>query len=120
MGMITPDSKRAMYTDLLITELEARQSAHLVTRRAGMYLESGLAMSQVLQALKISRATWYRRVEALEAWVAELEAVPNRLYVKNTQPEDQDDDDQVDDEPCQVHEVIGCRHCAGELEALGL
>lgn len=59
-----------MRTDLLLTESEARDAAHLVTRRALIYMEAGLPLDQVLEALKVSRATWYRRVEALEAWAA--------------------------------------------------
>lgn len=33
-----------------------------MTRRAELYLHAGLPLERVLDALKISRATWYRRV----------------------------------------------------------
>lgn len=60
-----------MRVDLLTSELRARGAVHEVTSRAELYLATGLPLGQVLDALKISRATWYRRVDALRAWEAE-------------------------------------------------
>ncbi|MFZ0667090.1 MAG: hypothetical protein WAM97_15160 [Acidimicrobiales bacterium] len=57
-----------MLTDLLVSEMEAKSAQYRVTSRAEMYMATGLPLDRVLGALKISRATWYRRVEALREW----------------------------------------------------
>lgn len=73
-------SKRSlMWVDLFTSNLEAESAGHRVTQRALIYLDSGLPLGDVLEALKISRATWYRRVEALEAWRTTNGAAARRL-----------------------------------------
>jgi hypothetical protein len=55
--------------DLLISETSAEALKHQVTKRAEIFLSSGaLSFDDVLDTLKISRATWYRRLEAFRAW----------------------------------------------------
>ncbi len=68
-----------MWVDLLTSELRAKSATHDVTRRALIYLDSGLTLEQVLDALKISRATWYRRVEAMKEFHAEGQAAARRM-----------------------------------------
>lgn len=63
-----------MWLDLLTSEDAARCAQHQVTRRAETYSECGLPLDSVLDALEVSRATWYRRLEALRAWEAENQA----------------------------------------------
>lgn len=58
------------WVDLLLAELDAQSATHKVTRRAQLYMHGGLPLEKVLDALKISRATWYRRVQGLEEWTA--------------------------------------------------
>lgn len=68
--------KGRMWADLLTAELYAKAAHHDVTRRAEIYVHAaGLPLEQVLDALKCSRATWYRRVEALRAREAENLAI---------------------------------------------
>jgi hypothetical protein len=59
--------------------MTARSAQHKVTERASIYIATGLPLDQVLDALKISRATWYRRVEALDAWKIENRAAARRV-----------------------------------------
>jgi hypothetical protein len=68
-----------MWLDLFTTENYARGEQHRVTSRAEVYLAAGLEMDKVLDALKISRATWYRRVDALRGWEAENRAASARI-----------------------------------------
>ena len=57
--------------DLLMSETSAEVMKHQVTKRAEIFLSCGaLSFDDVLDVLKISRATWYRRLEALKAWEA--------------------------------------------------
>jgi hypothetical protein len=64
------EAQAKMWADLLMSETQARAAQHQVTKRATIYLHAGLPLDQVLDALSVSRATWYRRVEALTAWEA--------------------------------------------------
>ena len=68
--MITQDVAGKMWADLLTSEKRAQDAQHYVTARAVLYVEAGLPLERVLDALGVSRATWYRRVQALEAWRA--------------------------------------------------
>ncbi len=68
-----------MWSDLLTSEMTARSAQHKVTERASIYLATGLPLDQVLDALKISRATWYRRLDALNAWKDENRAAARRV-----------------------------------------
>jgi hypothetical protein len=77
--METPDVQARMWSDLLTSEMTARSAQHKVTERASIYIATGLPLDQVLGALKISRATWYRRVEALDAWKVENRAAARRV-----------------------------------------
>jgi hypothetical protein len=63
-----------MWADLLAAETQARSAPHEVTRRAELYLHAGLPLERVLDALRISRATWYRRLESLREWEAQNRA----------------------------------------------
>lgn len=65
-----------MVGDLLMSEADARSSTNRVTARAELYLYAGLPLEQVLEALQISRATWYRRVEALRTSEADQPEEP--------------------------------------------
>lgn len=56
-----------MWADLFTSEMSARNATDRVTERALLYQEAGLPLEQVLDALKCSRATWYRRVQAHDA-----------------------------------------------------
>ena len=55
-----------MWVDLLTSELRWKAERDAVTTRALVYLDAGMELEKVLDALKISRATWFRRVKALE------------------------------------------------------
>lgn len=68
-----------MWADLLTTEIAAKSAQHHVTGRALVYVECGLPLDTVLDALKISRATWYRRVQAWEAWRLDNRAAGQRV-----------------------------------------
>jgi hypothetical protein len=59
------EAQARMWADLLAGETQVRTAAHDVTRRAELYLHAGLPLERVLDALRISRATWYRRVAEL-------------------------------------------------------
>jgi|HubBroStandDraft_6_1064221.scaffolds.fasta_scaffold1005261_1 hypothetical protein len=78
--MLTHEVRSKMWTDLLLAETDARSAVHLVTRRAQIYMESGLPLEDVLDALKVSRATWYRRVEALQEWAAAAAAATQKAF----------------------------------------
>lgn len=45
-----------------------------------IYVDCGMPLARVLDALKISRATWYRRVTALEEFQAENRVAARRIY----------------------------------------
>jgi hypothetical protein len=81
--MDTSEVKGRMWADLLTSELAARSAQHVVTRRAETYIYAGLPLDDVLDALKISRATWYRRVEAVRAWEADNSAAGKRMLVED-------------------------------------
>jgi hypothetical protein len=51
-----------MWNSLRISETAAKSAAFEATDRAILYLDAGLPLDRVLDALKISRATWYRRL----------------------------------------------------------
>lgn len=68
-----------MWVDLLVSEMHAQSARHMVTQRAEVYLWSGLPLERVLDGLKISRATWYRRVAELRGWEAENAAASGRM-----------------------------------------
>lgn len=69
-----------MWVDLLTSENAAKAAPHNVTRRAEIYVEAaGLPLDRVLDALKISRATWYRRLQALREWESENRAAARRI-----------------------------------------
>jgi hypothetical protein len=55
-----------MWADLLTSDIAAKSAHFHVTDRAILYIEAGLPLAQVLDALKISRPTWYRRVREHE------------------------------------------------------
>lgn len=59
-----------MWSDLLASEQRAVSERHMITQRALLYLDAGLPLDKVLDALKISRPTWYRRVRELRDWQA--------------------------------------------------
>lgn len=62
----------AAWNDLLTSETLAASARHQVTKRAEIFLASRvLTLDDVLAALNISRATWYRRLEALRDWESE-------------------------------------------------
>ncbi len=73
-----------MWSDLLTSEMTARTAQHKVTERASIYIATGLPLDDVLDALKISRATWYRRVEALDAWKDDNQAAARRITAQAT------------------------------------
>ena len=72
--MLPAGVSESAYRDLLTSESQALTAQHLVTRRAQIYIAAGtLTLDRVLDALKVSRATWYRRLEAVRTWEAENE-----------------------------------------------
>jgi hypothetical protein len=68
-----------MWCDLFDSELSARSAAHRVTRRAEIFLHSGLPLARVLDALDIDEDTWRRRVAALRTWEAANLAAGRRI-----------------------------------------
>jgi hypothetical protein len=57
--------------DLGAADRLAESTRHDVTIRAQAFIAAGtLSMNDVLDVLHISRATWYRRLEALRDWEA--------------------------------------------------
>jgi hypothetical protein len=69
--METQQQQAKMYIDLLTEEMHAKSAPHRVMDRAELYLSLGLPMDDILSAMKISRATWYRRLDALYQWRAD-------------------------------------------------
>jgi hypothetical protein len=65
--MMTPESKGRAWADLFVAEARWQGERFSVTTRALLYVEAGLPVERVCDALKISRATWYRRVREHEA-----------------------------------------------------
>jgi hypothetical protein len=66
----------AARNDLLISETSAISTRHQVTRRAEIFLAcKALTLDDVLDVLNISRATWYRRLEALKDWETEAQSL---------------------------------------------
>jgi hypothetical protein len=58
-------------SELLTAQQAAEAAWQEVTVRAQAYIAAGtLSMADVLDILAISRATWYRRLEALRDWQA--------------------------------------------------
>lgn len=56
-------------SELLTAQQSAEAAGHEVTIRAQAFIAAGtLSMADALDVLGISRATWYRRLEALRAW----------------------------------------------------
>lgn len=62
---ISPETRGAMWGDLFTTELAARSAQHHVTKRALIFLECGLPLPDVLDALKIDRDTWVRSLRGV-------------------------------------------------------
>ena len=61
------ENQGRMWADLLTAELQWQQAREAVTVRGHLYLAAGLPLERVLDALKVSRSTWYRRVAEVEA-----------------------------------------------------
>lgn len=80
---MSPEWRGRAWVDLFTAELNARSAQHHVTGRALLYLEAGLPMEQVLDALKITRIEWDDRVEACGRWRAENRATAERLWPKD-------------------------------------
>ena len=58
-------------SELIAAQRSAESARHDLTLRARGFLASGaLVLGEVLDVLNISRATWYRRLEALRDWEA--------------------------------------------------
>lgn len=64
VGM-TPELKGRMWGDLFVSEVEARAAVSRVTFRAMMYVDSGMPIEKVLDALQIDQCTWDSRVAAV-------------------------------------------------------
>jgi hypothetical protein len=94
--MLTPEVQGKMWADLLTSAGEERQAHRNTTRRADLYIQIGLEVREVCDALGISQATWYRR---RAAWDLE-----NRIH-------------RVKSDGCDLHEVIGCSDCIAALES---
>jgi len=69
--MLNPQANRVMVDDIRNTERRLLAEHHASTRRALLYIEAGLTRQDVLDALGISQATWYRRVQDLRQADAE-------------------------------------------------
>lgn len=78
---MTPETRGRAWADLFTEELSARSAQHRVTRRALTYIECGLPLDQVLDALKIDDAAWDDRVAALLAWEAKNRVDADRLII---------------------------------------
>lgn len=50
------------WTDLLTSEMRWKAERFATTERARLFVDAGLPLERVLDALTISRATWYRRL----------------------------------------------------------
>lgn len=50
------------WADLLTSEMRWKAERFATTERARLFVEAGLPLERVLDALTISRATWYRRL----------------------------------------------------------
>jgi hypothetical protein len=73
-----------MWSDLLSSENRVVAEKHAVTLRALLYVESGLEIARVLDALKISRATWHRRVQDLKHWQSANSAATRQMLFRST------------------------------------
>lgn len=78
LNPMKPTTLGTMWADLLTSEIAAKSAQHHVTTRAKIYLEAGMPLDQVLDALKISRATWYRRAADHDEWRAANAAAGQR------------------------------------------
>ncbi|HWL44120.1 MAG TPA: hypothetical protein VNQ73_14355 [Ilumatobacter sp.] len=68
-----------VWCDLFLEDCKAKGALHRVTQRALLFVELGLPVSQVLDALKVDQAGWEARVAAYEAWRAENRAAADRV-----------------------------------------
>jgi len=50
------------WCDLLMSELAAKSARHTVTARARLFLDAGLPLARVLDALKIAEDEWDARI----------------------------------------------------------
>jgi hypothetical protein len=66
-----PSATEEARSALIAAQRSAESANHDLTRVARRLLTSGaLALGEVLEVVNISRATWYRRLEALREWEA--------------------------------------------------
>lgn len=80
--METSEIQARMWADLFTSEMNARALSFSVTERAVLYVEAGLPVESVLDALKISRATWYRRVSDHNARRADNRVAASTITVE--------------------------------------
>jgi hypothetical protein len=79
MRMDENEVSAIIYVDLMTAEQRAISERHAVTQRAALYMETtGYPLVKVLEALKISRTTWYRRLTELRDWQAGNRAAGDR------------------------------------------
>jgi len=65
--MMSNESEVKAWADLLFAELAWKQEREHITTRAQLYIEAGLPLERVLDALKLSRSGWYKRIATVEA-----------------------------------------------------
>jgi hypothetical protein len=76
--MMTPQDQGTAYADLFMGELRWKGDREMVMTRAQLYINAGLPLEQVLEAMKLSRSAWYKRVAVMEAARAERAAADER------------------------------------------
>jgi hypothetical protein len=76
--MMTPEDQGRAWADLLVGELHWQAERERVMTRAQLYINAGLPLERVLDALKLSRSGFYRRASAMEAARAERLAEAER------------------------------------------
>jgi hypothetical protein len=77
-----PETHGTMWADLFTAEAHARSAAHLVTRRALIYVECGLPVDAVLDALKLDAAAWATRIADYDEWRAANRAAARRIEAR--------------------------------------
>lgn len=83
----SPEWRGRVWVDLLTEEIAARSAQHRVTGRALLYIEAGLPVQQVYDALKLTHVEWIDRVAAHDAWRAENRAAAERITWTRTEVE---------------------------------
>lgn len=74
------------WCDLMLDELAAKSAQHRVTGRAVLYMEAGLPVDRVLDALKLTEPEFSARLAAWSAWREENRRASEGLRITRVEP----------------------------------